>query len=220
MSIRFNTSSRCLSSGEVDMVDRREHGYWGDDVPLLIARAQAINAFAELEQSLFLTFTALMGISGEYAGIVFFRITNAHSRNTIIESLLKKRLNGEYSKYYNPLLKFIDKELDKKRNSIVHWHTMANIGTAGDPAEYVLVPPNFWALSDESPSVTVEDMESFKAKCHFTARSLNMFYLHFSGHLAQMSDEDEQATWRKIFLQPFAYPPPDSHPLSQNYKAP
>jgi hypothetical protein len=60
------------------------------DTKLPIARAAAIDAHANFEQALFTLFASLLGAPRDRAGIVFFRIASAPTRNKILESLLKK----------------------------------------------------------------------------------------------------------------------------------
>jgi hypothetical protein len=69
------------------------------DVNLMVLRAGSIEGYANVEQALCHLFASLMGTPMDKAGVVFFRITNSHSRNTIIERLLKKVHNNQYDTF-------------------------------------------------------------------------------------------------------------------------
>jgi hypothetical protein len=51
------------------------------DINMMIARIGAIEGYAKVEQALCGLFASLMGAPIEKAAIVFFRLTNTHSRN-------------------------------------------------------------------------------------------------------------------------------------------
>ena len=86
---------------------------------LMIARAGAIQAYAYLEFCLASLFARLLQTDIDAAGIVFYRIINARSRNRILNDLKKNRCRDIYPEYWNSLIKNMT-ELDQKRNEIVH----------------------------------------------------------------------------------------------------
>lgn len=191
------------------------------DTKLMIARIGAIEGYANVEQSLCSLFSSLLGSPIDRAAIVFFRITNTHSRNFIIESLLAKQHGSKYNPYWygdqkNGLINLI-RQLDGKRNEIVHWHTQQNIHFAEDSysTSELLVPPNVWAGS--SASISTDDLLEYIAKADFVQRSINMFNL-ITINLAPQIPVDVRDTWLQIFAQPVTYPPGNTHPLSSNYK--
>jgi hypothetical protein len=104
-------------------------------IELLIWRARAINGYAELEQSLCSLFATLTGSPIDVAATIFYRITNSHSRNGILESLLERKFKTEFDAYWYGIpntphkrgLFTLIKQLDQPRNQGVHWHTVANI---------------------------------------------------------------------------------------------
>jgi len=179
---------------------------------LLLARAKAIQGYATVEQSLCSLFAHLMGAPPDLAGIVFFRIVNSRSRNAILEGLLKRRAPHQYRAYWESLLKEIN-FTDQQRNEIVHWHTAVNVGQT---VELRLIPPNFWIMTESTPYYTAAKLLEFEAKCDFLSRSMNMFYLLLRIDFPL----DSRKAWHEICLQELTYPPPDTHPLSPNYKAP
>jgi hypothetical protein len=81
-----------------------------------------------------------------------------------------------------------------------------------------LVAPNFFNLGPNSEHIDTNVLSDFIQKAHFVHRSVNMFSMIFGTSVTV--PESEREPWRKIFAEQFVYPPPDSHPLSQNYKAP
>ena len=180
---------------------------------LLLARAKAIQGYATVEQSLCTLFAHLLGAPPDLAGIVFFRIINSRSRNGIMEGLLKRRAQAEYRAFWVSILKLIT-VADQQRNEIVHWHMSVNISPP--TIEVRLIPPNFWIMTDSTPYYTGAKLLEFEAKCDFLSRSLMMFYLLLRTDLPSANRE----TWHEICQRELTYPPPDTHPLSPNYKAP
>jgi len=61
---------------------------------LKIARANAIQQYADLEQALCELFSYLSDTNPIVAGTIFFRITSAHSRRAILDKLMRKK-DGE-----------------------------------------------------------------------------------------------------------------------------
>jgi len=190
----------------------------------MVARTGAIEAYSMIEQSLCLLFSHLLGTPQEKAAIVFFRITNTHSRNHIIERLLEKAHRNQFNAYWDGTkeergLWTLIRQLDARRNEIVHWHNVRNINFEGDKVttSETLTPPNLWDKGPDSPNITVTDLTDFIAKGDFVKRSINMFSMTI--YFPNIPDAERQP-WLKIFAQPVTYPPPDTHPLSPNYKAP
>lgn len=188
-----------------------------DTVPaqaFMMARATSIQAYATVEQSLATLFGILLKTDFELSGIVFFRIINTHSRNAIIENLMKTRYGSTYNLYWNSMTKLI-RGLDGKRNEIVHWQTAKNLNINADGSStstFTLVPPNFWSRHADSPSISTDQLHEFTHKCDFVGRSLGMFILLLLGKLSG----DKEQTWREIFQQPTLYPPLDNHSLYLN----
>jgi hypothetical protein len=193
------------------------------DTKLPMARAAAIDSHARFEQALFTLFASLLGAPRDRAGIVFFRISSAPTRNKILESLLKKTHGNKYKVYWNGsepkaqngLIHHI-RHLDHQRNEFVHWHIAMEIhaGESSVVSREVLEPPNFWNRTADRQKITVKHLENFVQKADFVSRSVSMFYALTSGELPGV----EPGPWPEIFGQPVLYPPPGSHPLFPNYK--
>jgi hypothetical protein len=130
---------------------------------LYIARSRAIDAYSRIEQSLSMLLSYLLGTSMDLAAIVFFRITNANSRNAIIEDLLAKRHGETYKAYWDGIPGTHNKrglftwlrQLDADRNKIVHWAVVNNVAIEGETAKSTLSlrKPNFGPMDHRSKSV-------------------------------------------------------------------
>src|SRR5262249_40387728 len=145
---------------------------------------------------------------------------NTHSRNRILDDLMTKRHGTSYEKFWNSSISLV-RTIDQRRNEIVHWHVVNNVNLDSDtPHELAsslsLNPPTGW-LTRSPAKLNELDLQEFNLKCDYVSRSINMFALFISG---QLSDPNPALPWRDIFQQPIVYPPPDSHPLSRNYKGP
>jgi hypothetical protein len=187
-------------------------------VELYVARSHAIEAYAVLENSLASLFTHLSETPTKIGGIIFYRIVNTRSRNTIIEQMLHERRGTDYNAFWNSVAKLIQ-GLDQKRNEIIHWHTVQSLAADenGTPiSSFNLMPPNFWSFNQRTPVHNAKTLTEFSDECDVVSRGLNMFGAFLAG---QLPAEIEQL-WREIFQQPLVYPLPEGHPLSRNYTKP
>lgn len=190
-------------------------------IDLKIARADAIHAYATLENRLCSLLAKLLNTSNDLASLVFYRITGTRFRNGIIEDLLARRFEDKYDAYWHgvpgtnrtqkrPGLFAIIRQADELRNAIVHWTIAVNIG--GGSATESLVPPNdVWAPKESGRVVTVPDLREFIRRCDFAARSVGMFTYSVFEARPDFSAAD---TWREILQQPCTYPPSSTHPLA------
>jgi hypothetical protein len=89
-----------------------------------------------------------------------------------------------------------------------------------EPFDIALMKPAAIPLAFDTSqrAITISELEDFIAKADFVNRSLNMFFLQLRGGFGPQ--HPMHATWREIFAQPASYPPPDTNPLSRNWKAP
>ena len=118
-----------------------------DQDPFWAVRAKAIQCYASLEQSLCRLLASLGNMEPEVAGIIFFKISSADSRNKIIEKLFKRRHNGQYNLFINSLITQL-RPVDIKRNEIVHWNTAQNISGPS---------PSDWSLSFSPAIITIKN---------------------------------------------------------------
>lgn len=176
-------------------------------------RGKAIQAYANLENSFCALFAYLAGIEPAVASIVFFKITSQDVRNKIIEKLLRKKVLDDSKKCVASLLGQM-RELDKKRNAIVHWTTVTRPKLENDQliVELVLHPPGVIVPQHED-EINNAQLIDFINQCAFRSRLVTMYsVLSFQG--TNLLTEEQQQTWREIFSQPMLYPPPEVHPLS------
>ena len=188
-----------------------------------IARARAIERYAGLEQALSYLFAVLLNTHPELAGVVFFRITSVGYRNKIIASLLEKRFSDKYKTFWHGTAKHrkdglfnVIQQLDDLRNPIVHWHTTINVNPDGVATHFALIPPNFWEKRPDRPTIITGQLDEFSNMASFAAGIVDAFAT-FVTNPRDFPKEIVDAL-PHIFSQPVNYPPPDTHPLSPNYK--
>jgi hypothetical protein len=189
-----------------------------NQLQFLVSRAEAVQAYAQLETALAILFSMLLGAPINLAGLVFLRITNTFSRNRILSDLMTQRHGTTFKVFWDSALSFV-RTLDQRRNEIVHWHVVNNINLGPDtPHELAstlaLNPPTGW-LTNSAAKLSEVELQDFILQCDYVSRAINMFALFISGKLSEPG-----LPWRDVFQQPIEYPPPDTHPLSRNYKAP
>lgn len=149
---------------------------------MMIARAEAIQGYANLEQNLCELFSYVSDTNPVVAGTIFFRLTNTRSRLAIINSLIRLKHQNTYNLFWNSVDKML-KDLDSDRNSIVHWHMAVNMATdskAVHVAEFILGPPNFWARDENTPQFNITDITEFTMKCGFVSDALRNFVNHLN----------------------------------------
>ncbi len=179
---------------------------------LQIARANAIQRYADLEQALCELFSYLSDTDPVVAGTIFFRIVNTRSRATILEKLMRKKHGKTYHEFFKSVMKGL-RPIDDTRNEVIHWHLIGigHRGANGKPEfrEMVLTPPALWMFESADQQHTTELLAAFSEKCAFFTRVLSAFTdkLNRRVVLGRASLD--------IFHQAIKYPPPKSHPLAQ-----
>jgi hypothetical protein len=190
---------------------------------LQIARAEAIESYAGVEQSLSNLFGSLLGTTIHKAAAVFFKLTSAHNRNKIIESLLQLEHGSEYDIYWHGEgqpgkkggLFNIIYNLDQTRNEIIHWYVMRNPAITEFEK---LVQPNLTAYRPDSKALSISELDAFTQKATFVNLSISAFL--FNTTKGVQVPDSARAPWLPIFQQPVIYPPPSTHPLFQRDKTP
>lgn len=173
-------------------------------------RAKAIQAYANLEGSLCMLFSALTGMDQDTSHIVFFKITSQDVRNKILEKLLRKKVEEKYRPCMtNTLTKL--RPLDRKRNELVHWNTVAKVSRSTGTVSVVLHPPANKLNPMNSDEVTEDGMFKFIYECSFYSSLVNMFHLVM--FQPGLPADFERESWLDIFQQQVVYPPPTTHPL-------
>jgi hypothetical protein len=215
---------RVLHVPEIDYIEAARKGFKDD---IWAIRGQAIQAYANLEQSLVRLFASLSDMKIGVAQIVFFKISNSDSRNKIIETLFKRKFETNYNLFRNSLVSHL-RPIDIERNQIVHWNVVIQVGldeNGGTTSEATLMPPALVSAGLNPPVMYKTDLQDFIAKCIFYIYLINAFYREVLDpdppHPdATPSTEAEKQTWRDIFSQPIIYPPPAAHPLSRIEREP
>lgn len=172
----------------------------------MVARASAIERYADIEQILASLCAYLMGVTVDIAGIPFFRMNNARARLAMLKRLLKKKHGDTYNNFWNSLAKEL-KPIDDKRNLIVHWITEKTV-TSNNERWSCLVGANYWDRTENSEKIYLNDIYEFILRCHF-------FYHLIQNFLWVISESPKKihASWPEICQQPVVYPPLNTHPL-------
>ncbi len=167
-------------------------------------RGTAVEAYQELENSLFDLFRVVTGMNIDIAAIVFFKITSTKVRNSILDKLIRKKFGSKYSLFWNSYLKEL-RMVDSRRNEIVHW-TVAEV-TTGEPAISIgvhLIPPTFWDIQSEKPRLSKTDIGDFVDKCAVFSRACKLFITAATSPLPVAHYQ----AWLERFQKPLVYPPP------------
>lgn len=176
-----------------------------------IARAEAIDAYAQLEISLMFLLTLMIGRKQHHSMAILSRMNNARSRNIVIQKIVDKETTKKYRAFTNSLFKTIS-EVDEVRNQIVHWH-MASIfshdESTSEDRMHALIPFN--PIDREPPLLYKSDIADFTWKTFFVAREASDFSSFLDPDQATRVASWPQS-WRDRFLQPLSYPPERGHP--------
>ena len=172
----------------------------------MVARASAIEHYADIEQILASLCAYLMGVTVDIAGIPFFKMNNARARLDMLERLLNKKHGNTYNIFWNSLKKELN-PIDLKRNKIVHWITEKTV-TSDNERWSCLVGANYWDRTENSEEIHLNDIYDFILKCHFFYHLIQNFLWVISG-----SPKKIHELWPEICQQPVVYPPLRNHPL-------
>jgi len=184
--------------------------------PIWINRGKAIQSYATLEQALCRLLAELADTNYETAATIFYKITNTGSRSGILESLLHKKHGTKFNLFWNQYFKDL-RQIDLKRNAIVHWLTAMNVATNTHQMMITglgLIPPGSMGSNRPTEQINSTELIDFTEKCLSYQRLCNMF----SGVTTTKHDppdDDTKRTWLEIFQRPLVYPLPEDHPLNQ-----
>jgi hypothetical protein len=186
-------------------------------VAFCAARGWAVQAYASFEQSLCGVFANVSGMPRLSAGIVFFKIASAHTLHKILLKLIEKKHGKSYSVFWRSLLGKIA-SIGDKRNSIVHWNMVTEVG--GSENVFSLRPPdiyNWTGTADER--ITTADMTAFATQCDFLAGLCSMFDLFTDAQMPRPLTPEARQAWPDVFVKPVVYPLPSDHPLYTAFPA-
>jgi hypothetical protein len=189
---------------------------WAEADPIWAARGKAIQGYAQLEHALSAALSTLGGMTLQVAAAIFYKIVSTSARIAILEKLLHKKHGATYNPFWNGYRKELS-QMDLKRNEIVHWLAAANMALDANNILHVgvtLMPPaQVGESGGDTPMITRADLEAFEKKCDELARLATMFYAATTPR--EGADPVLMQPWRDIFQQPFVYPLPTDHLLSQ-----
>jgi hypothetical protein len=186
----------------------------GEQDPIWVNRGKAIQSYAMLEQSLCLLLAGLAAVDLETAGTIFYKITNTGSRSGILERLLQKKHGTKFNPFWNAYFKEL-RQIDLKRNAIVHWLSAMNTAINTQDMMIVgitLIPPGSIHSGGPPEHLTSKDLIAFTNKCGVFARLCTIFDGVTSDRIP---DDDTKKTWLEIFQRSLVYPLPADHLLNQ-----
>jgi hypothetical protein len=131
-------------------------------------RGKAIQSYAILEQALCHVLATIGDMNMETAATIFYRITNTGSRNAILERLLHKKHGNRFNSFWSTCLKDL-RQIDIKRNQIVHWLSAANVALNTENMMIVgvtLIHPS--SVGEQKPpahQMTSKDLIEFSERC-------------------------------------------------------
>jgi len=177
-----------------------------------IARADAIQAYANLEQALCALFAYVGGMTNRMAATIFFRISAFGSRRKILEELFREKFRGASLTEFIVSLMGSLGAVEQERNEVVHWTIVTQI--FGQTIKVRLHPPVFWSRPFDPQRGDHKDAERlriFTDKCHFW----ELACLKFIDAVNALSPLDAvaRAAWLDIFQRPIFYPLPEDHLL-------
>ena len=189
--------------------------FWTGD-PIWAVRGHAIQRWANVEQSLCALFCHLTGMPMDVGAIVFFKIINTGTRDSLLEILLEKKYGSHYRAFWESLQKILKPATDT-RNHIVHWQVTNR--TVGAVSYTCLVPPpKFWDMDAADVSLAAEDLLEFMSRCSFIFDHCDMFWRILDPVQLERLGPVKADAWRDIFQQPVIYPPHSNHPLYRRKK--
>jgi hypothetical protein len=195
---------------EVDPIIEKAHNDFA------LARAEALNNYAALEQSLAGLFSTLMGSQGRPIDIrksylVFAQILSYRHRRVMLTNLIKIEHGDQYDVFTKSLMKRLTR-IEDQRNRVVHWIVLS--GTPGgkkfDAERDIALHqhPNIFGPD----RMTKNDLVIFSAKSKFLKDLVFSFDMYLKiGPM--MPSDPTRTTWPEIFQRPVDYPLQSDHPL-------
>jgi hypothetical protein len=192
------------------MVLSVEEQYKLAETAFMLARADAIDRYAQVEHVLANLFILLSRCDEHAGNMVFFRVGASH-RASLFADLLELRFGKKYDTFWRGETKSkkgmfaLLNKLDADRNAIVHWHTL--IDQRG-VIRLELRKPAFWTNWDKQV-ISTREMRDFAQRARFCALLVRRF-TQFNTPDFPMPEE-WQSTWVKAFESRPVYPPAPNH---------
>jgi hypothetical protein len=180
-----------------------------------LARANAINAYANLEARLAFVFQQLLGAEIQQSFATFAGLGTTRQRSRLLRRLLNLKHNEEYNVFYDSLSLKLD-GLALTRNKIVHWMQMTS-RTGGLPFD-----KRIDVFLADHPDIFSEakfykhEIVDFTIRVEFYSNLVYHFFLYLQFN---QLPADPGRPWPDIFHEQVAYPPPEEHPLFRYHKA-
>lgn len=174
------------------------------------ARADAINTYAGLEQSLAMLFATLLQADIHKSYIVFHQFINHRSRRKILSELMRLNFGDKYRIFFRSVIQLLE-NVDRTRNKVIHWIALVT-ATGGKPFNAnkdiaLFKHPDAFARG----KLCRQQLLEFQKKSEFL-RLLIFYFAIFLEHGDSIAPGGK-TNWGKIFSERAVYPPPQDHPL-------
>ena len=178
--------------------------------PFWAARGQAIQAYAGLERALCRIFIQMGDMRPEVAGLIFYKITNANARNSMVEKLIRQKYGNTYNLFWNSFIQQLT-PLDHRRNQIVHWNALVHVirDAEGFLCVGVALEHPFTKGEATNQKLLLKNLIEFARQCDAFKILAMMFMTMKRGEF----DAEEAKSWPAVYSKPIVYPLPPDHPL-------
>jgi hypothetical protein len=140
---------------------------------------KAVEAYGKVEGAEILLIQTLLGLDYASASIVF---SNVRSRPNLIESLLDRKFENKYQKYWKSCSSFLS-SLSLFRNAVVHWHPAIALYTDSKQEhvvhhEHTMMHP---VVGKGFGDLRPKHFPDFIEDCEFIYQELMSFNAHLMG---------------------------------------
>lgn len=175
-------------------------------------RADAINMYAAVEQSLATLFARLLESDIQKSFLVFSNMQSSQKRLDTLSVLLEMDYEGQYTVFFKSLRGRLI-ELTGKRDRIVHW--MLKTSTTGGQEFNPETDVALHAHPDifDQKRMLRPELEQFYDQADF----YRLLVFNFGVYLSNPDDRNighpDKKPWSEIFKEKVKYPPPKDHQL-------
>lgn len=157
-----------------------------------VARAEALNWYASVEQGLAFMFATALATNPRYATLIISKMINTRARNEVVQRIVDWHTGKRFRAFTNSLFTIIG-NADTQRNQLVHWRVKAR-----DKGGFALIPADI--LSDSDDAMDESEIGALSHKCFFLAAVTGAMSRH-------MKDWASDPALHERFQQPLHYPP-------------
>jgi hypothetical protein len=179
-----------------------------------LARAKALNTYADLERTLAALFSTLTKTDTRRGYLIFAAIGNYRTRRETLSDLMTIGYGDKYSEFFDCFIERLQR-VDEIRNRIVHWIVMTS-HRGGEPFKsgrdvFLAESPDIFARG----KLVKSDIVEFDKKADFLRLLIFYFdvYLKFGEKADAPGNDPSKTPWSEIFRNRISYPPPPDHPL-------